>query len=314
VAVFTTAEVHQSRFVVPVLGCVALCAAEAARRLGRRWALAIALAAAVAPLGSSFDYVIGLRQPSTRDLVLDRIDATVSPGATVVTTLTDLGLSRDRYRVLPTVGLGDRRARLLAEHADVVVAQPVADERLLPGLRVREVVEPPNRHAGPTLVLAGPLHPARYEPVDLRDAVVTASEAPERVAALTDGDPGTWWATAGPQGGNWLDVSLPRPVRIGRVELRVPGRGRLYGRNIHVLVGRADGPMDRVAVVSGLPPIEPGARAGARQLLLFEPVVASRMRLVQVADAARPWGVAELRIDRRVDEPRVSEVIPSTDP
>lgn len=314
VAVFATAEVHHARFVVPVLGCVALCAGEAARRLGGRWAGAIALAAAVAPLDSSFDYVMGIRQPSTRDLLLDRIDATVPSGGTVVTAVTDLGVPRERYRVLPTVGLDEGRARLLAEHADVVAAQPVADESLLRGLRIREIVEPPNRHSGPTLVLAAPVQPARYEPVDLRTAVVTASEAPERVAALTDGDPETWWATAGPQGGNWLDVSLPRAVRLGRVELRVPGRGRLYGRNIHLLVGDADGPLTRVAVVSGLPPIEPGARAGARQLLIFAPVVASRLRLVQIAEAARPWGVAELRIDRRVDESPGAEVITSADP
>jgi hypothetical protein len=314
VAVFSTAEVHHARFVVPMLGAVALCAGEAARRIGRRWAWALGLLAALGPLDASVDYVRGIRQPCTRDLALDRIDARVPAGATVVTSLTDLGVSREHYRVLPTVGLDDERAQLLAEHADVVVAQPIADDTLLSGLRTLETIPPPNRHAGPPLVLAAPVHPARYEPVDLRSAVVTASESPDRVATLVDGDPGTWWSTAGPQGGNWIDVALPRPARIGRVELRVPGRGRLYGRNVHVLVAGADGVFARVAVVSGLPPIDPGGRPGARQLLIFAPVTTSRIRLAQVAEAARPWGVAELRVDRRVDEAPVTEVITSVRP
>ena len=142
---------------------------------------------------------------------------------------------------------------------------------------------------------------------------MTVSEAPERARALFDGDAGTSWMTAGPQGGDWIDVSLPHPVRLGRVELRVPGRGRLYGRNIHVLLGGPEGELKRVPVVSGLPPIDPGATAGARQLLIFPPSITSRVRLSQVAAAGRPWAVAELRIDRRIDEPEESEVIPSVD-
>jgi hypothetical protein len=311
VAVFSTAEVHHDRFVVPALGALALCAGEGARRIGRRWAWALALVATLAPLRASVDYVSGVRQPGTRDLVVDRIVDGVPPGSTVVTAVTDLGVPRDVYRVLPTVGLDEGRARLLAAHAEVVVGQPIVDEALLRGLRRLAVIEPPNRHAGPPLVLAQPPHPARYEPLDLSSAAVTVSESPERVAALLDGDAGTSWMTAGPQGDDWIEVALPSPVRLGRVELRVPGRGRLYGRNIHVLVGGADGPLTRVAVVAGLPPIEPGAQAGARQVLLFAPVVASRIRLVQVAAAARPWGVAELRVDRRLDEPAATEVIPS---
>jgi Dolichyl-phosphate-mannose-protein mannosyltransferase len=314
VVVFSTAEVHHARFVVPVLGAIALCAGEAARRIGGRWAWAVAVLAALGPLEASVDYVSGIRQPSTRDLALDRINASVPAGGTVVTTLADLGVPRERYRVLPTVGLDEERSRLLAEHADVVAAQPIADDALLRGLRTLAVIEPPNRHAGPPLVLAAPIHPARYEAVDLRSAVVTASESAERVAAMVDGDPATWWSTAGPQGGDWIEVALPHPVRVGRVELRVPGRGRLYGRNIHVLVGGAGEPLTRVAVVSGLPPIDPDGRAGARQLLIFSPVVASRIRLAQVAEAARPWGVAELRIERRVDEAAAAEVITSVHP
>lgn len=311
VAVFSTAEVHHARFVVPALGAVALAAGEAARRIGGRWAPALGVAVAIGPLLASVDYVRGVSVPSTRDLSVDWVTANVEGGASIVTTVADMGLPRDRYRVMPAAGLDVERARLLAQHADLVVAQPFADEALLPGMRLVRRVEPSNRHAGPPLVLASPDRPPRYQPIDLRSAVVTASDAADRVPALFDGDPGTSWTTAGPQGDDWIEVSLPQPVRIGRIELRVPGRGRLYGRNLHVSVGTTDGSLLRVGVVSGLPPIEPGATKDARQVLLFEPVVTSRLRLTQVAEAGKPWAVAEMRIDRRLDEPAAVEVIPS---
>jgi hypothetical protein len=212
------------------------------------------------------------------------------------------------------VGLDEGRARLLAANADLVVAQPIADDAVLRGLRTVRGIEPPNRHAGAPIVLAAPVQPARYAPIDLRGAVVTASEAPDRVAALVDGDPETSWTTAGPQRDNWIDVVLPQAARLGRIELRVPGRGRLYGRNLHLSVAAADGSLTRVAVVAGLPPIEPGATADARQVLLFVPVVTRRLRIAQVAEAGKPWSVAEMRIDRRLDEPAEAEVIPSNDP
>ena len=40
------------------------------------------------------------------------------------------------------------------------------------------------------------------------------------------------------------------------------------------------------------------------QVLLFEPVTASRMRVEQVAQAGKPWGVAELRLWSRVERPQ----------
>jgi hypothetical protein len=308
VGVFATAEVHHDRFVVPTLGLLALLAAEGARRISARpWVLALPVVAALAPLAASVDYVRGVRVPSTRDRALDWVDAQVPAGSSVVTALPELGLSRERYRVLPVAGLDPERARLLAAHADVVLARSGVDDAMLRGLRVVEAIGPPNRHAGAALVVAAPVAPIRYEPLDLRAAVVTTSDAPERAAALVDGDPGTAWTTSGPQGSDWIDVVLPRPARIGRVELRVPGRGRLFGRNIHVSVEAPDGSLGRVAVVSGLPAIEPGATADPRQVLLLEPVVTAHVRLTQVAEAGKAWGVSELRIDRRIDEPAARE-------
>jgi 4-amino-4-deoxy-L-arabinose transferase-like glycosyltransferase len=302
VAVFSTAEVHHDRFVVPALALVALTAAEGARRAAGRWVWVLGACAAAWPLAGSVDYVRGIRVPSTRDRALGWVEANVEPGALVVTTLPDLGVPRDRYRVLSIDGIDGARARLLAAHADVAIGQAGVDDQVLAGLSRILGIEPTNRHAGPTLLLVRANPPVRYAPIDLRAARVTTSEAPDRAGALTDGDPATSWTTSGPQGSDWIDVVLPRPERIGRIELRVPGRGRLFGRNVHVSVEGADGALERVAVVSGAPPIDPGGTTDPRQVLLFEPVVTAHVRLTQVAEAGKAWGVAELTIDRRLGE------------
>jgi hypothetical protein len=76
----------------------------------------------------------------------------------------------------------------------------------------------------------------------------------------------------------------------------------MFGRNVHVSVERPDGSLERIAVVSGAPPIDPGRTTDPRQVLLFDPVATAHVRLTQVAEAGKPWGVAELTIDRRTGE------------
>jgi hypothetical protein len=84
----------------------------------------------------------------------------------------------------------------------------------------------------------------------------------------------------------------------------VPGRGRLYGRNLHVSVAGAGGPFRRIGVIAA----NPAPRAGElpylpEQVLLFEPVTVARIRIEQVAQAGKPWGVAELRLWSPFDQP-----------
>ena len=94
---------------------------------------------------------------------------------------------------------------------------------------------------------------------------------------------------------------------MGRLELRVPGRGRFWGRNLRISVAGTDGVLRRIAAVSPVPPAGPGEPPrGALQVLLFEPAVLTRFRLEQVARAGKPWGVAELRLFSPVDRPAAS--------
>src|SRR6185369_2709902 len=95
-------------------------------------AVMLALGAAVLPGVESARYAIGLRQPSSKDLALDWVNAHVPEGARVVTGVDGLGLDRARYEVMP---LGDAlAARLRAADAQAVIA-PEAD--LPAGLEVQ---------------------------------------------------------------------------------------------------------------------------------------------------------------------------------
>jgi hypothetical protein len=302
VAVFSTAEVHHDRFLLPALGICAILCAEGARRLGRLRVVA-AVAMALPPLWSAARYVRDVHAPGTRDHALDWALAHVPEGATIVTTLPELGFDRGRYVVLAVDGIDPTRARLLADHADLVIARAGLDDALVAGLRPLLQIAPASPAAGPALALAASGQ-RRYLPVDLSRATVRVSEAGERASLLTDGDEATAWLTDGSHGDEWIEVVLPEPVELGRLELRVPGRGRLWGRNLRLSVAGADGVLRRIAAVSPLPPAGPGEPPrGARQVLLFEPLTATRVRVEQVARAGKAWAVAELRLfspgDRR---------------
>lgn len=302
VAVFSTAEVHHDRFLLPALGVCAILCAEGARRLGRLRALAAA-AMAVTPFLAAVRYVRDIHAPGTRDRALDAVLARLPDGGRVVTTLPDIGLDPGRYVVLGVDRIDPGRARLLARHSALVIARAGIDDALLAGLPPLETIEATSPAAGPTLVLAVP-PPMRHTTLPLAGARITVSDAVESVGALGDGDVTTAWVTSGSHGDEWIEVAFPEPVRVSRIQLQVPGRGRLYGRNLHVAVADAAGPFRRLGVVSANPPPRPGeAPFMPEQVLLFEPVTARRIRIEQVAQAGKPWGVAELKLWGPFDRP-----------
>jgi Dolichyl-phosphate-mannose-protein mannosyltransferase len=298
--VFSTADRRYERFLVPVLGLLAILAGRglAGLALRSRALGALLLAAAVAwPLWHSAGYVANVMRPGTRDLALDWIEAHAPDGARVLNGVDDLGLGQGRLEVLRPTG-AEALDRLLARGSDLSVwagATPA-----LSGYECLFRALPLGPESGPGIGIYRPPElrapPARLQ---LTWARLSASSASEAVPALADGRLDTLWSTDGPQRpGDWVQLDLPRPVRLTRVDLLLGRKPLRYGRNLHLLV-TADGvAWERVRVASGRPPIEEQRLRGegASQVLWIEAREVRGVRVLQAGSADRPWAVAELRL------------------
>jgi 4-amino-4-deoxy-L-arabinose transferase-like glycosyltransferase len=300
VALFSTAEVNRDRYVLSAMGVLAVFAGAAVGWLAERsraLAAAVALLAAGAPLVQSVRYLAAIARPGTRDLAVDWVDAHVTAGARILTTLPELGFDRTRYEVLTADGFDEREA-LLAGSVDVVAT---TQER--PGLRTLWQVRLDDPNAGPPVVLARSEAPRELRPLELAAGQVTASENAAQVSEMSDGDPDTRWATAGSQApGNWIEVRLREPRRLGGVELALGDRPRQHAANLHVFTRGPDGAWTRVRVAEGRPAVDE-QRGQPSQLLLFPAVSTAGLRLLQVGRRVRPWSVGELRVFEDVSGP-----------
>jgi hypothetical protein len=302
VGVFATAEVGYDRLLLFSVGVVAALAGRglvSGLGLGRTVAVVLAAVVVVPPLLGSREYLSAIARPSTRDLALDWIEATLAAGRLVVTGLPDLGLDRGRFDVLSVADGSGEMSRLLPE-ADLVVTLR-AD---LPEAQVLFVARPASTYAGPPVHLVRALRPARYRALVLRPEWVVASEEQHLAPALVDGDPATAWQTRGPQSpGAFLEVRLPAPVRLGRIELLLGGRGRLYAGSIEVLV-RDDAGAWRPAPAFPLrPPVrnQASGRGPHSQVYALAPAAVKAVRLVQGGERVRPWAVTEILLSERLE-------------
>ena len=128
---------------------------------------------------------------------------------------------------------------------------------------------------------------------------LSASEAPERLPALVDGDRQTAWMTSASQSpGGWIRIDLPEARTIGGLQLLLRGRGRTYAKNLHVFASEDGQEWARVDVLQGRPPVaaQLPSPEGPAQILIFTPRRAKALRIEQVGRRVRPWGVAELRL------------------
>jgi hypothetical protein len=318
--VLATSDVRQDRFLLPALsvGCL-LAGAGAARVAGALahalaarvpWPtdrtrlavlLAVAAAAAAMPLRASFWFAHDMTRPQTRDLVLDWVSSNVPSRSRVLSTVPLLGLDTDRLEVLaaPPLSPGDRPQVL---EADVVLTTGADDAQAVAGLHAVYAVAPETKYQGRTTITAwtvpAALRPA-YRRLDLASARLATSDAPQDLAALTDGRDDTWWRTRGPQQrGDFIEVHLPAEALLARVELALGQETRFAARQLRLEVaedGLTWGPADTVA---GRPPVELQVSAPPAQVLLLSPPRRARaLRLVQTGLGwRRRWGVAELRV------------------
>jgi len=305
IAMMATADVQWPRFLVPILGVLAIAAgrvvAAVDTRFGHTAAAVLAIGAAVMPAVQSARYVRTLQQPSAQDLTLDWIQANAADGARILSSVKSLGLDRQRFEVLVADALGPD-ARRWAGHMDLVVSGPF-DALPAEDFDVVHVEEPHGIPLDFTVRVLVPRAAARpsYAAVALDPAHVTASENEGEAPRMVDGNVATFWRTAGAQvpEGSWIEVRLPARRSVGRVVLGLGRHWRREPKNLHVLLRDGDGPWTRVTARPGRAPVaQQPLPVGERSIeLIFDPQPATAVRLVQVGRGGRHWNVAELRID-----------------
>jgi len=311
VLVLSTADVRRLRFMVLAMGALAVLAAMALDRLAERSralaAPALLLVIGV-PAASSAAYSYNLTRPTTKDALLDWVEARVPAGARILLTWpADVGLDPARYEVVRVDHL-DEAAFRLALHADFVLCGPSIDGGpLLQRLRKLHEVLPASRDSGPRLqVRQAPaeLRPA-YAPVPLGVARLTASSGGDGLERLRDGRHDASWEAA-PGRERWVQVDLAEPRRLARIELQ-PGQA-FEADPLQVWVSGDCRRWQPVATVRARPQAERQLGVSSDVLLLVEPAMASSVRLVR--SSRGPWAFAELRLEALAAEPGAAAPMP----
>ncbi|PYQ21480.1 MAG: hypothetical protein DMF81_15255 [Acidobacteria bacterium] len=307
-AVLATSDIRHDRFLLPALGVGFVLAGLGAERLAGPWRFAFRAVAAVAaavPLVSSVAYLRGVVAPSTRDRVLDAMEPAAPRGSLVISSVERLGLDPSRVEVMEMDHLGPSHRAQLRE-ADFVVSTERDDPASLAGLEKLLETAPVNAWNGPRLTVwrVPPAQRPLRRRVRLDPAWLSASENPAEMPLACDGRDDTWWRTEGVQRpGDWLQVRLPAPVLLDRIELDVDGNGRFAARELQLLVSADGRRFDEAPTRPGRPPLDDQRVEGKShsQVLLLTPPAPSRaFRLVLTRPGAHRWGVAELRVDERV--------------
>ena len=277
VAVFSTATVHEERFLVPVLGLLAVFASAGATALFER-GLVVAVAVSAAflgpPLVYSLQFLSAISRPGTRDLAADWIEQHTPPGARVLVTLgANLGLDGKRFKVVRVDQL-DESSFFPALGMKVIAVGPGDDHRLVARLHKLFVAAPETRWSGPRIRLLAPppeLVPV-FEPLDLSRA---------QVRFWTGGIP-------------CLQIDLAEPAIVARV--RLPGEGGLHahrtGSRLSIFVGEPGQVLHKVHAF----PADFDA-TGEPVTLVFAPERAATVRMAFFGKASPPWTRGTIQLD-----------------
>jgi len=314
IAILSTAQIQRSRYILSGAGALAVLAAigcvEVWRR-SRRLGLLSSLVMLAWPLATTAQEVAALMRPSTLDRVLDWTEANVPEGARIATAFTQLGLNRARYELVPAEGWTPQGFKEVGkrtlESADLVIANATDGSVEFGGFVRRFLALPSHSLEGPPIAVLQRVKTDLIVPLDLSAARLDASENTDRLPFLTDGDLGTRWETRETQNaGMWVDVFLPSPRTIDRIEVELGDRPNQWGRHLAVALRRPDGTWAEATTAAGraqVPEQVPGERGYSQVLLLTPPTRASAVRL-KLLDQGQPrWGIAELRIEATAETP-----------
>jgi hypothetical protein len=243
--------------------------------------------------------VRAVSRPSTRDRALDWIETNLRPGARVVSSLTDLGRAGSTFELLSLASSPDLLG-LQVRNADAALLRPGDEAQNDLDLPLTLALEPESEFSGPPLnlyVVPENLRP-RYEPVPLDVSWLAASESSERLPNLIDGRLTTYWGTGEAQRpGNWIQIQLPEPIVVARMELSL-GRRPLRGARELRLEGRTEDAWIEIPYVMGRAGVQGQFldENGASQVLVFEPRLLRGVRLFQTGRRTRSWSIAELHL------------------
>jgi hypothetical protein len=310
-AVMSTGSLVFPRYILPAMGILYLAAAVPFQRLAGRWPSRVAAAALLAvavsgPLATSRHFAYMASHPSAEDGALDWILSNLDAGARVLETRGGadpggdpgaiIGLPPDRYEMLFRYLEHDRKnlIPLLGPHMDLVVTYPGRGWKAL-----RTVYVGRNAVGGDELELKVPVSRPQYDLLDMAAARVSASENAAEVPSLHDLDAATSWRTAAAlRGGEWLQVDLDRPRRLGRVELVVSEYADRHDPEIALLTTEDGRDYSEVASVSARTPLrDQRTGEGERSLeRLLKPRPVRGVRIVQRGVRSDPWVIAELRL------------------
>jgi hypothetical protein len=303
--IMSTGEGRFVRFLVPTSALLCLLAALPLARLGTsrpRLAVAIAALAVVIPLSESATRARAFARPSTSDRALDWIRDKAPANAVILdgfVGLLKLGLDRTRHDVLRATGSPERDRRLALDSDFVITnassAASVAD------WPPSHVVRPESELSGaPIAILRVPEERRhRYATVAVEPGWLTSSENPGALAKVLDGRLRTHWKTTRPQrAGDWIEVRLPRPTPVARIEMEMGPWSQRYARELELLSRTNGGQWARREALDGRPSTSELIRwqKPVGQVLLIEPVRVSAIRIVATRSAERKWGISELRI------------------
>jgi len=293
------------RLLLPTIPVVALLAGACVSHVSQRWprgAALLALATLAWPLWMSVDYVRAESQPATRDRAVDWLAANARPGARVLTTLPELGFERGRFEVVRTERLDERNAALLRD-VEWLVTTPATDPRITAPCPLAFAIAPDHPAQGPPIEIRRMPAATRGGDVvvPLDDAVLDASQNAAGLAALRDGRFDTAWESeTNQEPGMWIEVRLPRAVRLAAVELALGTTPRGWAKRLALAVPR-DGHWQRIPVVLSSPPVSEQASDARGQRLVLEPLELRTFRVLQLGRAPRAWRIAELRVFGEAD-------------
>jgi hypothetical protein len=171
----------------------------------------------------------------------------------------------------------------------------LAEEQIFPGGVAFRLTDPPAHDGGLS----------RGDRIDTKQLRVTASDAPDRIAAMLDGDVGSRWFIDRPQDGRfWIRVDFNRPRDVSRVVFEMAWRSvGDYPRDL--LIESASGgnagarTLYQGDVLAALGRSIAGPRATPRIQIDVPSNMTQTLTIRQTGTSRRWWSIHELEVYER---------------